>query len=220
MKQINTKNIIKFAIILIIIISGIIMIAVKGFKFDLNYETAQKLEIYIGKQFEVKEIKEITDEVLKDKNVVIEKVEIFEDMVSIKTKEITDEEKSNIVSKINEKYSLENKVEETNIVTVPHTRFIDIHKKYVLPLISSLIIILIYTSIRFRKIGITKSLLYILLTVGVSELLLMSVIAIARIPVGKISTLLILFIYVISVICATSNLENKLMIEKNKEESE
>ncbi len=218
MKQLMKKNNIKYLLICIIILAGIIMIAIKGFKFDLSYETTKKVEIYIGKEFDVKDIKAITNETLGNKDVLIEKVEIFKDMVSIKSKDITDEEKNNIVTKINEKYELENKAEEVNVVNVPHTRLKDIYKKYVYPFIISIVIILIYSAIRFRKIGAFKSILKIILTVVLSEATFMSVVALFRIPIGRITTAIILLLYVVSIICIISKLENKL-IEKKKKES-
>ena len=218
MKQLMKKNNIKYLLICIIILAGIIMIAIKGFKFDLSYEATKKVEIYIGKEFDVKDIKAITNETLGNKDVLIEKVEIFKDMVSIKSKDITDEEKNNIVTKINEKYELENKAEEVNVVNVPHTRLKDIYKKYVYPFIISIVIILIYSAIRFRKIGAFKSILKIILTVVLSEATFMSVVALFRIPIGRITTAIILLLYVVSIICIISKLENKL-IEKKKKES-
>lgn len=220
MKQLMKKNNIKYLLICIIILAGIIMIAIKGFKFDLSYETTKKVEIYIGKEFDVKDIKAITNETLGNKDVLIEKVEIFGDMVSIKSKDITDEEKNNIVTKINEKYELENKTEEVNVVNVPHTRLKDIYKKYVYPFIISIVIILIYSAIRFRKIGAFKSILKIILTVVLSEATFMSVVALFRIPIGRITTAIILLLYVVSIICIISKLENKLIEKKKKEKKE
>ena len=220
MKQLMKKSNIKYLIIFIIILAGIIMATLKGFNFDLNYEATQKVEIYIGKEFNVSDIKNITNEIFPNQDVVIEKVETFEDMVSIKAKEITDEQKKSIVTKINEKYELDNKAEEVNGVSVPHTRFIDIHKRYILPITMSLAIILVYVAIRYRKIGILKSLIKTIVSVVISEITLMSIVAISRIPVGRITTLLILFVYVISIICITSKLENQLILQKSKEEKE
>ena len=220
MKQLMKKNNIKYLLICIIILAGIIMIAIKGFKFDLSYEATKKVEIYIGKEFDVKDIKAITNETLGNKDVLIEKVEIFEDMVSIKSKDITDEEKNNIVTKINEKYELENKAEEVNVVNVPHTRLKDIYKKYVYPFIISIVIILLYSAIRFRKIGAFKSMLKIILTVVLSEATFMSVVALSRIPIGRITTTIILLLYVVSIICIISKLENKLIEKRQKEKKE
>lgn len=214
------NSIIKYIIICAIILAGIIMTLVKGFKFDLNYEAAQKVEIYIGKEFSIDDIKTITNEVFEGKDVLIEKVEEYEDTVSIKTSEITDDQKNNLVTKINEKYELETKAEEINIVKIPHTRFMDINKKYIFPLILSLVIILVYVGIRFIKIGVLKSLTSTCLSVILSEAVLMSIVALARIPVGRITTALILLTYVISIVTINANLENELKAKKLEEEKE
>ena len=42
MKQSNKSNKIKILIIMLIIIIGIIMVAIKGFNFDLKYKNTQK----------------------------------------------------------------------------------------------------------------------------------------------------------------------------------
>lgn len=214
------NSIIKYIIICAIILAGIIMTLVKGFKFDLNYEAVQQVEIYIGKEFNINDIKSITNEVFEGKDVLIEKVEEYEDTVSIKTSEITDDQKSNLVTKINEKYELETKTEDINIVKIPHTRFIDINKKYIFPLILSLVIILVYVGIRFIKIGVLKSLTSTCLSVILSEAVLMSIVALARIPVGRITTALILLTYVISIVTINANLENELKVKKLEEEKE
>lgn len=222
MKQgMKKSNIIKYIVIFIIILAGIVTTVLKGFNFDLNYESAQKVEIYMGKSFNISDIRVITDEVLPNQNVVIEKVEIFEDMVSIKSKEITEEQKNNLVTKINEKYELENKSEEVNVVVVPHTKFTDIYKEYVVSFSISLAIILVYVAIRFAKIGAIKSIIKTIMSVVLSEAVLMSIVSITRIPVGRITTALILFVYVVSIIYTNSKLENKLKkekIEENKKE--
>ena len=50
----NTKIIL--SILLVIILAGIIITAVIGLNFDLKYKQAQKIEIYIEKQFDIKDI--------------------------------------------------------------------------------------------------------------------------------------------------------------------
>ena len=44
MKQSNKSNKIKILIIMLIIIIGIIMVAIKGFNFDLKYKNTQSIE--------------------------------------------------------------------------------------------------------------------------------------------------------------------------------
>ncbi len=220
MKQLIKNSNIKYLIIFIIIVAGIVMGALKGFKFDLNYEAVQEIEITIGKEYNVNDIKSITNEIMPNKDILVEKVQIFGNVVSIKSKEITEEQKNNIVTKINEKYELKNKAEEINITSLPHTKFMDIYKKYMAPFIISLAMILVYVAIRFLKVGVIKSLAKTIFAVVISETVLMSIIMLARIPVGAITTALILLVYVISIVCVISKLENKLKDKKQKEEKE
>ena len=104
MKNLTSKQKILIVLLAIIIISGIIVTVTIGLKFDLKYEKSQKIELNLKKEFEISDIKTITDEVLKGQDVIIQKVELYEDMVSIISNQITEEQKNNIVQKINEKY--------------------------------------------------------------------------------------------------------------------
>ena len=70
MKQKSAKIII--ALIAIILIAGTIMICTKGLVFGINYEESKKVEINLGKQFEEKDIKEITNEVFGKQPVLIQ----------------------------------------------------------------------------------------------------------------------------------------------------
>ena len=79
MKNISKKAKILSIILAIIIIAGIIVIATKGFNFDLKYEKSQKVELYIEQDFNISDIKAITDEVMPGKQVIIQKVEVFEE---------------------------------------------------------------------------------------------------------------------------------------------
>ena len=105
MKQKETKILI--ALIAIILILGTIMIATKGIAFELKYQDSQKVELNIGKEFEEKDIKSITSEVFGKQPVMIQSIEVYKDAVSITTTEITEEQKANLISKVNEKYGTE-----------------------------------------------------------------------------------------------------------------
>ena len=60
----------------------------------------------------------------------------------------------------------------------------------------------------------------IILTVVLSEATFMSVVALSRIPIGRITTTIILLLYVVSIICIISKLENKLIEKRQKEKKE
>ena len=74
MKSMNIKAKILTIILIIIIIAGIIVIGTKGFNFDLKYEKSQKIELYLEQEFEINDIKAITNEVMQGKQVMIQKV--------------------------------------------------------------------------------------------------------------------------------------------------
>ena len=146
-------NIQKILLILsiIIVIAGAIIIATIGLKFDLRYEEAKKIELNLQNDFNIADVKAITDEVLPNQDVLLQKVELFDDTVSIISKEITEEQKNTLVEKINEKYGTEITAEETQILSIPHTRGRDIIKPYIMPFAIATLIIIRY-NIPHRKI--------------------------------------------------------------------
>ena len=69
MKQKSTK-ILAILIVLILVI-GAIVIATKGLAFELKYQNGKQIEINLGKEFEKKDMEEITKEVGKEKIEVV-----------------------------------------------------------------------------------------------------------------------------------------------------
>ena len=60
----NLKNKIIIGIAILIFVVGIIVVAVKGFNVDLEYQDTKKIEANIGKSFEKEDIENIVKEVL------------------------------------------------------------------------------------------------------------------------------------------------------------
>lgn len=198
MKQENKKIIIISVIVALIIIAGILAITQWGFYKELKYEQSQKIDIYIEKEFDENKIKEIANEVLGIHNMV-QTVELYKDTVTIRARSITEEQKNNIVNKIKESYDFAQTAENTSITTVPATRIRDMYKKYILPFIISAVLVEVYIVIRYYKKGILKVLLNAILIPIASELVLLSWIAIVRIPVGTYTTSLVILVYMLSI---------------------
>lgn len=217
MKKMTKKQKVVSIIIAVIIIAGAIVTGIMGLNYDLRYQETKKIELYISKDFEISDIKAITDEVMGKEPVIIQKVEIYEDSVSITAKDITDEQKQNIIEKINEKYETELSADSTQIQTIPHTRGRDIAKPYIAPFVIATVIILLYMAVRYRKIGIGKTLLKTILISVVAQATLLSVIAITRIPVGRLTIPMIVTVYMLTLVGLTTNFENKLEIKKEEE---
>ena len=217
MKNMSIKSKILIIIMIIIIVAGIIVIGMKGFNFDLKYEKSQKIELYLEQEFEVNDIKDITNEVMPGKQVIIQKVEVFEDTISIIAKEITDEEKSNLITKINEKYGTELSADSVEIENIPHTRGRDIIMPYVVPFIIATVIILIYMAVRYHKLGSVKVIAKVIGVNILTQIILMSVIAITRIPFGRLTIPMVLVVYLLTMIGMTTKFEKQLENKKVEE---
>ena len=55
-KKINSKKMCFFALIILIIIVGVAIIGIKGLNFDLKYQSAQKIQLYLENKFEISDI--------------------------------------------------------------------------------------------------------------------------------------------------------------------
>ena len=201
------KNKIIGIIFALIIVAGIIITCFFGLNFSLTYEAHKELDVYIGKEFEDKDIYNITKEVVGNGEIIIQKVELYEDMACIKLKDISEEQLSNLNTKINEKYEIENKVEDIVVTSVSNARGRDLIKPYIKPVAISfaiiMVYIIVYCAIYARKgieINIVKT---IAQTVGIEVLvqtLYLSVLAITRLEVNRLTIPVAIALYIITTI--------------------
>ena len=192
------KNVIILAIAMIIVIAGVIVASTIGFNKQLRYQDSQKIDIYVASEVDVDKIKSIANEVLGKQNMV-QTIEIYQDMVTIRAKSISDEQKDSIVNKIKENYEFEQTAEKTEIKDIPATRIRDMFKKYVLPFVLSFIIILVYMVVRYRQKGILNVFAQTMAIPVLCEILLISLISITRIPVWVYTPTLVLVVYLASI---------------------
>ena len=222
MKQFIKSKQLKIILMLLVIIAGIVMIAVKGFNFDLKYQDTQRVELYLKTEFNISDIRQITDEVFGNQKVMIQKVEVFEDSVSITTTSISDEQKSNLITKINEKYGTELTAEDATVEDIGHTRGRDIIKPYIIPFVVAVIIVLIYLGIRYHKLSIAKVIAKSIGIMALAQILLFSVMAITRIPIGRLTIPMVILVYLLTLFGITNMFEKNLSkknLEENKDKS-
>ena len=209
MKKIIQNNKIIYAIIGIIIIVAAVMIVTMGFNYELKFNENKSIEINLKEQFQIEEIKKITKEVFKDKKVIVEYVEEFKDTVYITTNEITEEEKSAVIQKINEKYSLEYVAEDFAITTNKQTKVIDIVKNSIMPLVWTSVIVIVYFICIYRKIGVINVIVKSIMVIILSQILLFSLYVITRYPIGITTLTLIIATYIISITCLITKFEKE-----------
>ena len=213
-----------YAILILIIIAGIIIIPTIGLIADIIYSENVELDVYVGKTFDRKDIESIVSEVFPNEKVIIQGIEVFGDMCSITLKDNKSQEDLNskiedLVTKINEKYELELKTEDVEIVHNPKARLLDTILPYGLPFGLGFVVVLIFVGVRYKKLGIVKTIAtYIIVIIGV-ELLLLSIIAIARIPINRLIIPIGLIVFVIVITILGFINERKLLEERKTRKS-
>ena len=215
MKQKSAKIII--ALIAIILIAGTIMLCTKGLVFGLNYEDSKKVEINLGKQFEEKDIKEITNDVFGKQPVLIQAIEVYKDAANIITTDITEEQKADLVTKINEKYGTDISTDDITIEANAHIRGRDIVKPYIVSFAIATAIVLVYLSIRYYKLNSLKVLLKSAGIIVLAQLVLLGIMAITRMQIGELTIPFVLVVYVLSMLIVTKKFDDDL--EKIKVEA-
>lgn len=198
MKKKNIK-IIAIAIMSLVILAGIVVVGIFGFNKELRYGQGQVINVYVEQMVDVTNIKKLVNECLAGKTNMVQTVEIYQDYVTIKAKEITEEQKNNIVNKLKENYEFSQTAEDTTIENVAATKYIDIYKKYIVTFAVSGVIVLAYIVIRYHKKGILKVLRRTIIIPVFGELFLLSIIAITRIPVGRYTPVLVIAMYIASI---------------------
>ncbi len=203
----DKKKKILYTVIALIIIVGILITCIWGFNVNISYVEHKQVDIYIGKEFNSEDINKIAKEVLGKQEIRVQKVEVYEDMVSINAKEITNEQLEQINQKINEKYELENKADSLTITSVPKIRLLDEIKPYIIPAIISAVIIIVYSVIRYRKIGVLKLLISLVKSLVLPQAIYFSILAITRLPICRLTMPVALVILVVTLFVEYNNLE-------------
>ena len=207
-------------LLLCLIIAGVIVVATLGFNVGLKYSSNFQIGINIGQEFETSDIRAITDEIYKGQRVIIQKIELYKDMVQITVKETTEEQIDQLYEKIKENYNIteENEGEEENstvnlqVSYNENIRLRRIAKPYVIPLTIATVIILVYLMLFFKKLGMWKVLYKALISIIGTQAVLFSLYAVLRIPINRLTPIISIIVYIATILTIT--------IKFNKEKEE
>ena len=218
------KNKLLYIVLIIVIIIGAIVYKAKGFNKELNYSNRQEFEISAASTFDVSKVESIAKEILSNRKVKVQKVERFDNALEIISTEISEEEKQNIINKVNEEYNENISNEGISIITITSTRVLDIFKPYVLTAIISLIMVMLYFLLLYNKIGIKKVLINGISIPILAELAYYSLIIIVRIPLGRVTNCVAVGIYLLTIsalsICFQNEKEKMIIKEENEKEND
>lgn len=183
----------------------------KKFKEEEINKLLSKLNESYSKDYSIKEMKK--NEILIELNVK-----------AINDK--SDEEIQEIINQIKDKYDIEYTKEElldsssaVRLKTVAGTSAFDMIKNLFLPLGVSLLIVMVYFSVRYHKLYKNAFILEPLKLAGkqiLNQLFILSIIAIIRIPVAAYLPAFLVLIWIIQLLSETLNNERKIK-EKNQD---
>ena len=207
-----------YIVLAIVIVIGIAITATIGFNVDIIYKAHNQINVYVGKETNIKEIEEISKDVFGEQKIRITAIESFNDAFAINTKSVSDEQIENLKQKVAEKYEIEDTSNTVEKLSIPKLRLRDLIKPYVIPVIISTIIILTFMAIRFKNLGSIKVVLQSMVMPALAEILLFSIIAITRIPVNQYVVPGAIAVYFVTIIVL--NMQDLKELETKKEVKE
>ena len=215
MKELIKNKKVLYSLIAIIIVLGIISIFAFRLNFTLMYSEHTKISVYLGKEYNLDDIKQLTEETLGKQEVIYQEIEVFKDAVAINVKSATDEQISSLETKLKEKYEIGESEQIIVTDTVGHIRGRDIVKPYIIPSVIVTIVILVYVGIRYLSLGLIKVIITLIVRLVLTEVLLISVIGLARIPIGVYTMPIAILVYIATLMYTVVKNEN--ILQKNKE---
>lgn len=215
MKNIKNKNKIIYILSVIVILVGVVCTAIWGFNYGVNYSEGKKITIYIGKEYNMEDIKQIVDEALGKGSKIYQEIEGFTDTVAVTVKDVTNEQMDVLNNKIKEKYELEDDKVTTSI-TVPHQMLRDIVKPYIMPLIITTIVVWVGMAIVLKiakNEKIITKLIMAFVNLVLAEAVYVSAFAITRLPINELFIMGILAVYILVIVCS---FKFKINLEKDE----
>ena len=148
---------------------------------------------------------------------LVRQVELYKDMVQITVKEATEEQITTLNDKINEKYKIENQLTDIKVVHIPNVRLRNIIKPYILPLSIVSIITIVFAMIAFRKLGVLRAAYEMAISIVAPQAILASFYAVTRIPVNRLTTIIAIMIFIISITLPMVKLDKEKEDKLNKD---
>lgn len=217
----NKKKKIVYGILLAIILIGIIVVMVKGFNVGLSLRPHHTFKFVFDQEYNLNDVEKICDEIFKDKKYRVRGVEVFNDAIYVEASTITEEEQKLLSEKLEILYkqdvsdTQEESSESANyeFFNDSNIRLTDEVKTYIMPICVSALIVLIYVIIRFKKINdgkVYKTLLNLIIESLILVLTVLSIIAIFRISLEKITFSILIILELVYLVIKFACMEKEL----------
>ena len=188
----SKKSKILIIVLIIIFIIAIVLTGIRGLNVDLNYAEGVSIIFDLDQQFNTDDVKSIARKVWPDGQIIVQKVEVYNESVLIKVSSVNEEQIESLVTKINEKYSLELTSADISVQYNSNVQIRDIISPYVVPLIIATALIVVYYSIRFRGV---KEIVELLVKLIFAEGIVYSIYAITSLPIDVLTMPIVMIVY-------------------------
>lgn len=187
------KNKVLYAVIVLIFIVAVAMTIFKGINVDTYYGEGYTISFTEKNAINISDVEKIVKEIWNS-NYSVQKLEFFNDSAEIKVKDYSDEQITKLKDKLNEQYNSELEESSFKIEHVTNVRLRNIISPYIIPVILSFVIVMIFYAIRYRE---ARKMIGLLICLLVFEGLFYSAYAIGRIPFSAVTMPLAMCIYVL-----------------------
>ncbi len=217
MEKLKNKKVI-YLITVLIILLGIVVTCIWKTNFSLQYSEHSRIDIYIGKEYHLEDLKQIAKDVFPNEKIDYQEIEFFHDSVAMNVKQVSDEQMAILKEKVKSKFELEEIDSKISVTTIPHYRIRDMVKPYIVPMMIATLIIFAYVGIRYLNLGIFKVIGTLLIRLIISEAVLASMIEIARVPVGMYTMSVVILVYLLVTTFTVTQFDNELKKKKVQQE--
>ena len=189
--------------LLLVIVIGLIIVVTIGLQYSLAYSRNSRLYMHIPTEFNIEDIRPIVNDVFENQATHVQTRSLEPSILIITARRISEEQENEIVRRINEKYEVETTSgEETFITTNGNVRGRNIVRPYIGHVTIAVLAILSYALIRYKGIGTLEVTGIVLGMLVFSQALYLSILAITRIPISRLTMPISLTLFVVvSVIC-------------------
>lgn len=196
------KKRVLYIVLAVVFIISIILTCTIGLKVDLGYAEGDEIALVMGKEIQLSEIKDITNDIWKESNV--QKIEYWNDSVLIKAREMKSEDLELLCTKLNEKYGTEFKLEDMSVKHTSNIKLRNVISPYIIPVGLATILVGVFYGVRHKS---AKRMIDLFKYIVIAEGLLYSVHAILRVPVSSFTMPIAIVLYTAVILINTAKLE-------------
>ena len=147
------KNII-LCVSVLIVVAGLIYGFATGYKFDIDFKGGTRIQVDLNEEYNNSDVSDIVEQVC-GQTPEVQSTSSGNNSVTITTQTISEEEASNIISALNEKYTNMGEATTKNVQASYGQELIN---TAIISVVVSIVLLLVYIAIRFKTLGYTAAL--------------------------------------------------------------